>query len=107
MAKHMTVKEKAGGAYEKMKTNFHYKNLMATPKLKKIVVNVGTGTMMKKDKNKNEAREKIVVDEESEDERSDEEMVEDDLEDDSMIFAEKSELFSQMLQEIQIRYPAK
>ena len=55
MTKHLTVKEKDGGAYEKMKETFHYKNAMATPKMKKIVVNVGTGTMIKKDKNKNEA----------------------------------------------------
>lgn len=50
-----TVKEKEAGVYEKMKKEFHYKNSMAAPKLKKIVVNVGTGTMIKKDKNKNEA----------------------------------------------------
>ena len=38
-----------------MKDVFGYKNAMAAPKMKKVVVNVGTGTMMKKDKNKNEA----------------------------------------------------
>lgn len=37
-----------------MKSVFHYKNIMAAPKLKKIVVNVGTGTGLKKDKNKND-----------------------------------------------------
>src|SRR3989344_3697582 len=52
--KHLTVKEKEAEAFEKMKTNFHYKNPMAAPKIKKIVVNVGTGTAVKKDKNKNE-----------------------------------------------------
>ncbi|MBI5139455.1 50S ribosomal protein L5 [Candidatus Nomurabacteria bacterium] len=53
--KHLTVKEKEKGAYEQMKNNFHYKNAIAAPKLKKIIVNVGTGTTIKKDKNKNEA----------------------------------------------------
>ena len=60
--KHLTVKEKEGEVFEKMKNStgalsseFHYKNAMATPKMQKIVLNVGTGTAMKKDKNKNEA----------------------------------------------------
>ena len=53
--KHLTVKEKEIQAFEKMKTDFHYKNAMATPKMQKIVVNVGTGTLVKKDKNKNDA----------------------------------------------------
>lgn len=53
--KHLTVKEKEGEAFAKMKDVFHYKNAMATPRLKKVVVNVGTGTAMKKDKNKNDA----------------------------------------------------
>jgi large subunit ribosomal protein L5 len=53
--KHLTVKEKEKEAFEKMKSIFHYKNAMAAPRLKKIVVNSGTGTPMKKDKNKNDA----------------------------------------------------
>jgi large subunit ribosomal protein L5 len=60
--KHLTIKEKEAGAFEKMKNStgalsseFHYKNAMAVPRIKKIVVNTGTGTAMKKDKNKNEA----------------------------------------------------
>ena len=53
--KHLTVKEKEVEAFEKMKATFHYKNAMAAPRLKKVVVNTGTGTMMKKDKNKNDA----------------------------------------------------
>ena len=60
--KHLTVKEKEGEVFEKMKNStgalsseFHYKNRMATPKMQKIVLNVGTGTAIKKDKNKNEA----------------------------------------------------
>jgi large subunit ribosomal protein L5 len=55
MAKHLTVKEKEKEAFEKMKSMFHFKNAMAAPRLKKIVVNTGTGTPMKKDKNKNVA----------------------------------------------------
>ena len=53
MIKNLVEKEKE--IFEKMKTNFHYKNAMAAPRMKKIVINIGTGTMIKKDKNKNEA----------------------------------------------------
>ncbi|MEK7572765.1 MAG: 50S ribosomal protein L5 [Patescibacteria group bacterium] len=56
----ITVKEKEIGSFEKMKkisgalsSEFHYKNKMAAPKLKKVVLNIGTGTAIKKDKNKN------------------------------------------------------
>ena len=52
--KHLTVKEKEIEAYEKMKGIFGYKNKMAAPKLKKVVLNVGTGTGVKKDKNRND-----------------------------------------------------
>ena len=38
-----------------MKSAFHYKNIMAAPKMQKVVLNVGTGTAVKKDKNKNDA----------------------------------------------------
>ena len=38
-----------------MKDTFHYKNSMAAPRMKKIVLNTGTGTAIKKDKNKNDA----------------------------------------------------
>ncbi len=51
--KHLTVKEKDAKAYETMKGIFGYKNVMAAPRLKKITINVGTGTAMKKDKNRN------------------------------------------------------
>jgi large subunit ribosomal protein L5 len=53
--KHLTVKEKEKEAFDKMKSVFHYKNAMAAPRLKKVVINSGTGTPMKKDKNKNTA----------------------------------------------------
>jgi len=52
---HKTIKEKEVEAFSKMKDVFHFKNAMAAPRLKKVVVNSGTGTPMKKDKNKNVA----------------------------------------------------
>lgn len=51
--KHLTVKEKEIESFDKMKGIFGYKNRMAAPKLKKVVINIGTGTAIKKDKNKN------------------------------------------------------
>ena len=51
--KHLTVKEKEKESFIKMKDTFHYKNIMAAPKILKIVLNVGTGTSLKRDKNKN------------------------------------------------------
>lgn len=53
--KHLTVKDKEIESFEKMKSDFHYKNKMAAPKMVKVVLNVGTGTAIKKDKNKNDA----------------------------------------------------
>ena len=50
----LTVREKEIEAFSKMKESFRYKNPMAAPKMVKVVVNVGTGTLVKKDKNKNE-----------------------------------------------------
>ena len=54
MNKHLTVREKEILAFEKMKGEFKYKNSMASPKLTKVVLNVGTGTLMKKDAKKND-----------------------------------------------------
>ncbi len=53
--KHLTVKEKEQEGFEKMKGAFHYKNVMAVPRMQKVVINVGTGTAIKKDKNKNDS----------------------------------------------------
>jgi len=50
----LTVKEKEALAFEKMKDAFHYKNKMAAPKLQKVILNVGTGTAMKKDNKRND-----------------------------------------------------
>ena len=55
MTKHKTVKEKEAESFEKLKNAFHYKNKMAAPKMAKVVLNAGTGTAVKKDRNKNEA----------------------------------------------------
>jgi large subunit ribosomal protein L5 len=52
--KHLTVKEKENESFTKMKSIFNYKNAMAAPKMVKIAINTGTGTAIKKDKNKNE-----------------------------------------------------
>lgn len=51
---HLTVKEKANNAFEQMKSEFHYKNKLAAPKLVKVVISIGTGTGMKKDPKRND-----------------------------------------------------
>ena len=52
--KTQTVKNKEESAFTKLKDTFGYKNALAAPRLVKMVLNVGTGTALKKDKNKNE-----------------------------------------------------
>lgn len=52
--KQVTVKEKEKNAFEKMKGEFHYKNTMSAPRLKKVVVSSATGTGVKKDKGRND-----------------------------------------------------
>ncbi len=47
------MKEKVGEAYSVLKEKFGYKNKLAAPRLQKVVVNVGTGSAIKRDKNKN------------------------------------------------------
>lgn len=54
MTKNLTVQEKEKKAFEVMKSTFNYKNKMAAPKLVKVILSVGTGTLIKKDKNKND-----------------------------------------------------
>ncbi len=48
------VKEKANSAYKEMKDTFGYKNVMAAPRLVKVVVAAGTGSGMKRDPKRNE-----------------------------------------------------
>jgi large subunit ribosomal protein L5 len=50
----MTVKEKAHDAYTALAKEFGYTNKLATPKIVKVVVSTGTGTLMKKDRTKND-----------------------------------------------------
>jgi large subunit ribosomal protein L5 len=50
----ISVKEKAEKSFETMKGAFGYKNKMAAPKLKKVVVSVGTGGAMKRDNKRND-----------------------------------------------------
>lgn len=57
-----TVKEnvysKAQKSFETLSSEFGYKNKLAAPRLTKVVVSVATGSMMKKDRNRND----LVVD---------------------------------------------
>lgn len=49
-----TIKEKQKKAYSTMKDSFGYKSTMSAPHLVKVVVAVGTGTAIKRDKNHND-----------------------------------------------------
>jgi large subunit ribosomal protein L5 len=49
-----SVKEKQKKAFELMKEEFGYTNLMAAPRLEKVVVNVGTGKKSRFDRNAND-----------------------------------------------------
>jgi large subunit ribosomal protein L5 len=49
-----SVKEKQKESYAVLKDKFGYKNVMAAPKMVKVVISSATGTGMKKDRNKNE-----------------------------------------------------
>lgn len=53
-----TVKEKEKKSYNELKSKYHYKNVMASPRLVKVVVSSGTGSGIKKDKDRN----KLVMD---------------------------------------------
>ncbi len=53
-----TVKQKEKKAYSTLKTKYGYKNVMAAPHMTKIVVSVGTGSGLKRDKDRN----KFVMD---------------------------------------------
>ncbi len=53
-----TVQEKQKDSFEMLKKEFGYTNIHAAPKLVKVNVSVATGTMMKKDRKRNE----LVVD---------------------------------------------
>jgi large subunit ribosomal protein L5 len=48
-----TIKQKEKKVFNLLKDKYHYKNLMAAPKIVKVVVATGTGTGIKKDKDRN------------------------------------------------------
>ncbi len=48
-----TVKQKEKKAFSTMKSTFGYKNTMSAPHMVKVVVSVGTGSGIKRDKNRN------------------------------------------------------
>ena len=52
------VQDKQKASYETLQKEFGYKNIHAAPKLTKVNVSVATGTMMKKDRKRND----LVVD---------------------------------------------
>ena len=54
MSKIITTKEKALKSYDTMKGQFGYTNKLAAPKITKVNVSVSTGTLMKKDRHKND-----------------------------------------------------
>lgn len=54
----ITIKEKAQKAYDVLKPKFGYKNVMASPRLLKVVVSSGTGGAMKRDQKRND----LVID---------------------------------------------
>lgn len=49
-----SYKEKQAKVFETLGSDLGLKNVMETPRIEKIVVNVGTGTMQKKDRKKND-----------------------------------------------------
>lgn len=49
-----TVKQKEKKSYDVLKPKFGYKNKMAAPRLMKVIVSSGTGSGIKRDKNRNE-----------------------------------------------------
>lgn len=49
-----TLKLKQAGAFDALKSQFGYTNKLAAPRIQKVVVSVGTGSGMKRDRNKND-----------------------------------------------------
>ena len=47
------MQQKQAKVFEVLKDQFGYKNKMSAPKLQKVIVSVGTGSGMKRDRNKN------------------------------------------------------
>ncbi len=49
-----SMKQKQNASFEVLKEQFGYKNKLSAPRIQKVVVSVGTGSGMKKDRKKNE-----------------------------------------------------
>ncbi len=49
-----TLKQKQVSSYDVLKAQFGYTNKLAAPRIEKVVVSVGTGSGMKRDRNKND-----------------------------------------------------
>ncbi len=49
-----TLKQKQVSAFDVLKPTFGYTNKLAAPRIQKVIVSVGTGSGMKKDKNRND-----------------------------------------------------
>ena len=49
-----TLKQKQVSSYDALKAQFGYTNKLAAPRIEKVVVSVGTGSGMKRDRNKND-----------------------------------------------------
>lgn len=49
-----TLKQKEVASYDVLKAQFGYKNKLAAPRIQKVVVSVGTGSGMKRDRNRND-----------------------------------------------------
>src|SRR3989344_6102236 len=52
------IKQKENKIFEELKNKFNYKNKLSAPRIEKVVVSVGTGSGVKKDKNRND----LIVD---------------------------------------------
>lgn len=49
-----TLKQKQLASFDVLKEQFGYKNKLAAPRIQKVVVSIGTGSGMKRDRNKND-----------------------------------------------------
>lgn len=49
-----TIKQQQATAFDVLKEQFGYKNRLASPRIQKVVISVGTGSGMKRDRNKND-----------------------------------------------------
>ncbi len=50
MSKFVSIKDKVAGAYDALKADFNYKSKMQAPKIEKVIVSVGVGSLQDKKK---------------------------------------------------------